>query len=312
LTDKQQFTQWTPDTVTRLDGEGKLVGEIAPNPYGFIPAVSVMPISSKRFYSDRIGISLVKDVLPLQVVALNLISLILDFHEAVNFGQRVIVQDTSNGDEPPEEGELKEMGNKRGLILRGKDSKFSIETPDAAGVESMRGFLCEMIDRAYQSVLIPSDSNLNKTHQSAQTIRSNLSQLYNRLASISKHYEKATKQLIEMALRVQGIDPAEANVSVSWDTNFSYEAFINAVQELQALRQAVGDISPTAIKEMAKLVVGPRLYTTGKMDAIIAEIDAFSGSLAEPQGKQPLDVLRQGNESIRAAEDAQEQVPEGQ
>jgi hypothetical protein len=308
--DEKQYRQWTPETVTILDDKNETIGQVRPNPYGLIPAVTVMPLSSMRYYSDRLGLSLVKDVVPLQKLVLNLMSLILDFHESVNFGQRVIVQDTKNGDEPPEEGELKELGNKRGLILRGEGSKFEVVTPDAAGVESMRAYLGELIDRIYQSQLIPSDSNLNKTHQSANTIRGNLSQLYNRLTKISKHFAKALKQIVEMALRVQGIDPAEAEISVQWDTNFSYESLMNSIQQLTALRQAVGDISPVAIKEYAKRVVSPALYSSGKMDAINQEIDAYDGPTGQQQAKPQPDLLREQNESMRAGEVAQEQSPE--
>lgn len=304
--DKHQYNEWTLKTVDVYDSAGGL-REQRDNPFGFIPAVSFVPLPSMRFYDDRIGLSLVQDVLSLQKLILNLISLILDFHESVNFGMRVLIQDTTNDDEPPTQGELEEGGNKRGLILKGSGSDYKILTPDAAGVEAMCRFLDQVIERAWQSVRIPSDSNMNKTHQSRGTIRGNMAPLYNRLTRISKHFEKAMRQLIEMALRVQGIDPAEAQVQVQWGTNFAFESFATAIEELTAARNVVQDIAPTAVAELTRKTMGAQIYDSEKIGAVNDEIDKWvekqNTMLAQPPeqpGTQP-DLQKQNTEINAAA-----------
>ena len=311
-------TEWRADKVTVTEKEGakkpKQISE-TPNPFGLIPAVSVTPLASMRFFNDRIGVSLVKDIVPLQKLVLNLMSLLMDAQENSNFAQRYIIQDTSNGDMPPEEGELKEAGPKRGVVLYGANSKFGIASPDASGAEAMRMYLNDIIDRIYQSAFIEAGTDQNKTHQSAQTIRSNNARLYNRLSKISKNLEKSMKRVVEMSLRVRGIDPKEAKVSVQWDTNFSYEAFVSALEELSLLRETAGDISTTLVKEFVKKTVGPEVYNSGKIDEIMAEIDKWQPAPQQNNGKQKgkgadasapntpqPDVLRLENSAIKASQ----------
>jgi hypothetical protein len=298
LRDKHQFNSWTNAEVAVFDADGKEITTRI-NPFGFIPAVTVIPLPSKRFHSDRIGKSLVQDVVPLQKLVLNLYSLILDYHEQSNFAQRVIIQDTDNGEEPPEEGELREQGPRRGITLRGKGTKFQMLSPDPAGVQAMCEFLRQVMDMTFRSVFLPPDMNSAKTHQTGQTIRNNQAQLYNRLTQFCRHFEKAMKSTIEMALRVQGIDPIAAGVTVQWDTNFSYEAFISNVEQLIALREALQDLSPTAVKEYAKKVISPQLYNCGKMEAIVKEIDTAHVQGQQTKGKPP--TLQQANTEIAAA-----------
>src|SRR5262249_6976650 len=126
--------------------------------------------------------------------------------------------------------------------------------------------------------------------------------LFNRLSRISKHFEKALRQIVETSLKVRGIDPTEAQVSVQWDTNFAYEAFDNAIAQLAALREAVGDMSPTAEKEMAKRVLAPVLYSSGKMDTIDKELDAYKGRVDKP--------TKQGKAKPNAPEATADQEPE--
>jgi hypothetical protein len=307
ISDGQQYTNWTNDSVTVYDNKGDVVGESKVNPYGFIPAVTVIPRPSMRYFRDKIGISLVQDVIPQQKQVINLISLIMDWMENANFLTRVLIQDTDNGDEPPTEGELAEGGNKRGVIIRGKGSKYQLISPDAAGVEAMCRFLSETVERIYQSLSMPSDANLNKTHQTGQTIRSNQAVLFNKLSKITKHFEKALKQIIDMALRVQGIDPEEAGVSVQWDRNFSYEAFITSLEQLSMLKQTVTDISPTLVSEYMKAVAAPQMYASGKMPTIEAEADRWAKkSLAEGEAVDPNDpkppTLEAQNQQVNAAD----------
>lgn len=283
IKDSKQYQHWTTDTVAVYDNDGVLVKD-RPNPYGMIPAVSVMPLPSMRYYSDRLGVSLVKDVIQFQKMLLNLISLIFDFHESVNFAQRVLIQDTDNGDEPPEEGELQEQGNKRGMIVRGRGSDYKLVTPDANGVEAMCRFLDQTMKMAYQSVHIPSDANVNKTHQTGESIRTNLSQLNNKLTMISRHFEKSYKQILEMSLTVQGIDPAEAEISVQWDTNFVYEPFATSLEQLSLLKETVSDMSKTAVEEYAKKTLGSQLYNSGAIEKINKELEEWKDApLVEPQ-----------------------------
>lgn len=264
IKDKHQYNYWTPETVQIYDEAGKVIDE-RPNPFGFIPAVTVIPIPSMRFYNDRIGKSLIADIAPLQKCVLNVMSLIFDFQENVNFATRVIIQDTENpGDEIPEENSLKELGNHRGLLLKGKGSKFETVTPDAAGINAMCSYLDQLIDQIYRAAFLPSDSNYNKTHQTGETIQKNHSQLYNRLQRFAKYGEKAVRQMVEMALKVQGLDPDEAEVVVTWNTNFAMDNFISKVEELIQLKIAMSDMAPEAVSEYAKKVVEPQLYTSGK------------------------------------------------
>lgn len=301
--DSQQYTCWTLDEVVIYDKNGNETDR-RPNTLGFIPAVTVVPRHPLRYHKDRIGISLVQDVVPLQKQVINLMSLIMDWMVNANFVQRVLIQDTDQGDEPPTEGELAEGGNKNGIVLRGKNSDMKLVTPDAAGVEAMMRYLGETIERIYQSVSMTSDSNTNKTHQTGQTIRSNNAVLFNKLSKITKHFERAIKQIVEMALRVQGIKE-DCGVTVQWDRNFAYEAFITAIQELQMLKQTASDISPTAIAEYAKAVIAPKLYSSGKMADVDREADEWAKKvnanpdLLTPQKPQ---TLEQSNQSINAAD----------
>ena len=295
------------------------------NPFGFVPAVSVIPLPTMRYYEYRMGISLVQDVVPLQKTILNLISLILDFHESVNFAMRVLKQDTSNQDDPPTEGELQEQGNRRGLLIRGANSDYKIVTPDVRGVEAMCNFLQELIERAFQSVRIPSDANVNKTHQSRGTIRGNMAPLYNRMVRISRHFEKAMRQTIEMALRIQGIDPKEAGVQVQWGNNFAFDSFINAIEEATAFRNLAQDLAPTAVAAIVKKSMGAQIYDTDAIADAEKEVDEWvkrakasneippvpqqvgkgkKGSLLPSAGQEP--TLQKQNTEVSAAEKIEE------
>lgn len=310
--DEKQYSEWTLDSVTVYDHQGNPVKEARKNPFGFIPAVTVTPLPTMRFYDDRMGLSLVQDVVPLQKLVLNLLSLIYDFHESVNFATRVLKQDTTDGDEPPTEGEMAEGGNKRGIIIRGKDSDYWTEIPDSAGVVAMCGFLQEIIDRAYQSVRIPSDANTNKTHQSRGTIRGNLAPLYNRMVRISRHFEKAMRQVIETALRVQGINVSDAGVTVTWGNNFAFEAFINAVEEATAFKALAQDMAPTAVASIVKKAFGSQIYDTATIKSAETEIDQWVKRTKEailnpvqsigPDGKPVAPTLQKQNTEINAAE----------
>ena len=301
LNDRQQYTIWTLNDVTLYDNNGNTI-DTRPNPFGMIPAITVISRYPLRYHKDRMGLSLVQDVIPMQKLVLNLMSLILDFHESVNFGQRVIIQDTDQADDAPTEGELSEGGNKRGVILKGKGSQYQIVTPDSGGVESMRVFLAEIIDRIYQSVSLSSDSNTVKTHQTQGTIRSNQAVLFNKLSKIVKHFEKALKQIVEMALKVQGIDPVKAKVTVQWDKNFSYEAFSATLEQLAMLRQSASDISPTAVREYAKAVISPQLYNSPKIEQIEAEIDEWVPPVTPPPPPGGAVNFETQNQQVNAAQ----------
>lgn len=310
--DPQQFREWSLLEYTTFDQNGDNVVK-KPNPFkddrgGFIPIVSVIPLPSMRFYSDRMGQSLVQNTVGFQKMVINLISLIFDFHEQVNYALRVINVDPNMG-EVPDESEDLEGGNRRTISLLGADMKLL--TPDPRGVESMAAFLGTIIELVYQDVRISSDANVNKTHQSTGTIRGNMAPLYNRMTRISKHFEKAYKQIIEMALKVQGIDPVKAGVKVQWGTNFSFESFANAIEELTSLRAVLSDISPTAIGEMSKKTIQPALYNSDQLEVIDKEIDdwvvkANAGEVG-PTPAMPLPTDQQSNSADDAAQKVTDQ-----
>jgi hypothetical protein len=307
--DDTQFSIWTADTVTRYNGKNEVVEQVT-NPFGFIPAVTVVSRYSMRYQKDKMGLSLIQDIVPLQKLVINLISLILDYHENANFATRVLIQDTDNGDEAPTSGEMAELGNKRGIKLQGKGSRLVTDIPPSEGVESMRQFLAEVIDRIYQSVSITSDSNVNKTHQTQGSIRSNQAVLFNKLSKITKHFERAMKSIIEMALKVQGINPVDAGVTVQWDTNFSYESFINSLENLALMKSTVADISPTAVSEYTKSVVSPQLYNSPKLDQIEQEINDWKpavvaptkSGIQQPGGPNAAANIEQINQNVNAVE----------
>lgn len=304
ITHQEQYQCWQLDQITTFDKSGKVIGQ-KKNPYNFIPAVTVIPMQSVRFYKDKIGDPLVDGLVEIQREILNTLSLISDYHASINFAQFTIIQDTETADVPTE-GELQEMGTHRGMMLKGKDTKAMILTPNPDGVKAMQDYVDQLLDKMFQLSLIPIDSNNIKTHTSAGTIRSNLASLYNRLTIIARHLEKSMKQVVEMALRVQGISAADvraANVKVEWDVNFSYEAFINSIEQLAALKAAAADIAPTAIKEYTKKVVGSELYGSGKLDQINKEIDQWKPQIAPETpitANQTDDPIRQINEAVTA------------
>ncbi len=278
ISDTKQYQRWTIETVIKYDDSGKEM-EKKNNPYGFIPIVPVLYRNSQRFFADKIGISLVKDVVPIQKLILNLISLIFDYHEQTNFTQRYIVQDMADGaaDNAPTQQEAMEMSNHRLTMLWGAGSKLGALTPDPAGVESMQGLLRQMVELLFLSCGLPSDLGENKTHQTEGTVRSNYSKLYNTLGNMARQFEKALRRIIETALRVQGYsdaDIAEAKVTVQWDTNFSYQPFLSSIEELTALKAVMQDLSETAVKEFAKKTISAKLGNTAKWEEISEEIDS--------------------------------------
>ena len=284
IKDAKQYQEWTPDTVEQYDDAGNSLG-VKDNPYGFVPIVSVLHKNSQRFFSDKIGISLIKDVVPLQKLIINLVSLIFDYHEQTNFTHRVIIQDMDNGadEEAPTQAEALAMSAHRVTRLPGKGSRLDLLTPDPAGVESMHNLLSKMVELLFLSCGLASDYGQNKTHQSEATVRANNTGVFNRLGVMARQFEKADKKIIETALRVQGYDDAdivEAAVTVEWDTNFSYAPFMNAIEELTALKAVIGDISTTAIKEFAKATIAPKLGTSKDWDTITEEIEAYDGPAA--------------------------------
>jgi hypothetical protein len=300
LDDKTQTTVWTTDTIYFYDEEnGKVVEKPSrKNPYGFIPAVTLIPMPSKRFHADKIGQSLVRDVLPMQKLVLNLISLILDFHEQVNYGMRV----WKKGDDSEiDEADIEAGGNKNGVII-GPNDDFNIVTPDPKGVDAMRCFLNDTIDNIYRTSLLPSDSNFNKTHQSGASIRGNHAQLYNSLTRMAKYLERGSRQMIELALKVQGI-PEDCGVTVQWSTNFSFDSAINAIEEWTQLRAVAQDISPTMVSEFGKKVITPHLYNSPKIDQIEADLDKWKGPPVALAGTaQALPTLQQQNVAVSASE----------
>ena len=272
LRDKTQYQKWTPDVMQFLAKDGRILLEL-PNPYGFIPATPFIPNPSIRFADDALGVSLVDEQVDMQKLLINTMSYIDDFHRSVNFAMFTVTQDTDNGEEPAQEGELDEVGNNRAMLLKGKGSKAAFVSPSPDGVRAMVEYLNQILDAMFKAGLIPIGSSDIKTHTSGATIRANLSPLYNKLTRMAKSLEKATKRVINLTLAVQGIDPDQANVKVSWPTNFSYESLTEAIEQLAAARDAAGDMSPTAIKQLALKMYTPALYNTGEMDKITKEIN---------------------------------------
>lgn len=298
---KTQYQCWNSQTVSTFDKNGTLTGS-KKNTHGFIPAVTITPIPSIRFPNEKIGTSLVDGLVELQTIIINTLSMIDDFHTAINFSLLTVIQDTSNGDEPPQEGDGAEFGNHRIAAFRGSGTKVGFVSPDPQGVKAMQEYLDQIICKMFDMALVPKDANSIKTHTSSNTIRSNLSQLYNRLTSIAKHLEKSMKKVIETALKIQGIDPKDAKVNVQLPTDYSYESLINAIEQLAALKATAGDISNTAIREFTKKVIAPVLYNTGKLDAINAEIDQWvftppdAESSPSDQGKASDDADEEGDD----------------
>ena len=282
-TEKKEYQVWTTQVVDRYDSAGNQTSS-KPNPYGYIPIVTCAPVSrSLRYPNERLGRALIQDVIPLQKLIINIMSLIYDFHESSNFPLRVLKQDTTQGDEPPTAEEIEEQGNKRGLIVRGAQSDYNIISPNPSGVNAMLDYLQQLIERCYQQVMMPSDSNMNKTHTSGNSIRSNMAVLFNKLTTYTRRMERTTKEIVDMALRVQGLDPIEADVRVTWDTNFSYESFTNAQQQLSLVIQNLGDKSPTAVAEFSKKVMSPQLFGSPQLEKVISELDEWS--------KKPIPVV---------------------
>jgi hypothetical protein len=315
-TERKEYQVWTTDTVERYDSDGNQTSS-KPNPYGFIPIVTCAPVSkSLRYPNERLGRSLIQDVIPLQKLIINVMSLIYDFHESSNFPFRVLKQDTTNGDEPPTEEEISEQGNKRGFILRGEGSDYKIVSPDPAGVNAMLEYLQQLIERCYQQVMMPSDANVNKTHQSGNSIRSNMAVLFNKLTTYTRRMEKTVKEIVDMALRVQGIDPVEADVRVDWDTNFSYESFTNAQQQLSMVIQNLSDISPTAVAEFCKKVMGPQMFGSPMLEKVYKEFDAYAKkpipvqNAADDPDTKP-QTVQQETTQINAAEKVSRSVEDG-
>lgn len=294
-----QYQCWMPDRVAVFDKDGTVISD-AENPYGFVPAVAVTPLPSRRYYSDALGISLIDDQIDLQKLVITTLSMIEDYQANMNFAQFTMIWDTEEAGEPPPEGELKELGNKRGLMLKGKGSDAKFVSPDPAGIESMCRYFDQLLDKMFQIALIPVNSTDIKTHTSSSTIRSNFASLYNRLTTISKQLAKSMKQVIDMSLRIRGIDPAEADVSVQWENSFSYEAFISALEELREAKAVAADLSPTAVKELTKRAMSSKLYDSGKMEEINDEIDAWVPQPVQPE-KPGVDPINSDNQSINAA-----------
>ncbi len=278
--DGKQYQEWTNDTVCKYDDAGNVQTQ-KPNPFGFIPIVPVLYRNSLRFHNDNLGVSLVKDVVPLQKLIINLISLIFDYHEQSNFTHRVIIQDTADGnaDNAPSQEEGEAMSNHRVSMLFGANSDLKLLTPDPKGVESMQNLLQKLVDLLFLSCGLGSDYGQNKTHQSEATVRANNTGIFNKLNLMARNYEKSYKKILETGLRVSGATPAEvkeANITVTWDTNFSYEPFLNAVDELTAFKDVVNDISKSAVAELSKKVISVKLGTSGKWKEIEAEVDNWA------------------------------------
>ncbi len=309
LRDRTQYQQWTPDVMRLVSKNGQVLAEV-PNPFGLIPAVPFIPLNSLRFADDALGVSLVDEQLDLQRELLNTLSLIADFHRSINFAMFTVTQDVDDGEEPAQEGELDEMGNNRAMMLKGKGSRAEFVSPSAEGVRSMYEYVDRLVTWMFQLALVPMSASDIKTHTSANTIRSNLSQLYNRLTKYSRSLEKATKRIIELSLKVQGIDPADAGVQVQWNTNFSYESFANAIEQIAAFRDAVGDMSETAVKQLVIKMVQGELYSSGKMDTIESEINAWKQQ--PPPAAQPdqgvfqntINAMKNANLGVSAANKA--------
>jgi hypothetical protein len=298
--EQKEYQVWTLETVERYDSYGNMVST-KKNPYGFIPITTCAPVSrSMRFPNERLGRSLVQDILPLQRQIINVMSLIYDYHESANFPYRILKQDTSDGEEPPTQEEIMEQGNKRGLLIRGANSDYFLAQPNPAGVTAMIDYLQQLVERCYQQVLMPSDATTNKTHQSGNSIRSNMAALYNKLTTYTKRLEKTVKEIVEMALRVQGIDPFEAQIKVSWDTNFAFESFTNSQQQLSLVIQNLSDKSPTSVAEFAKKVMSPQFYGSTVMDKVLNELDKWAA-------KPVPDPLMEGNTPDTTPKTAQQQ-----
>jgi hypothetical protein len=293
---QDQYQCWTLDTVYSYDKKGTLV-DIKPNPYGFIPAVCVTPQPSIRFYEDKLGDPLIDGLIELQKEVINTLSLISDYHASINFALLVFIQDISDGAEPMQESELTEVGNKRAAHLEGSGSKVQFVGPEPAGVKSMQDYLDQLLDKMFQLKLIPISGTDIKTHTSSSTIRSNLSTLYNALSRMAKHLERSVKQLLEMMLRVKYAgDPSfnvrNAAVAVQWNTNFSYESFINNLTQLATLKQTASDLSPTFVKEYAKKVAMSELYNIpeNKKEEIISEMEKWNNKPTEVGKTVPVNL----------------------
>ncbi len=310
IKDEKQYQRWTDETVEQFDAMGNVTSQKA-NPYGFIPIVPVLYRNSQRFFSDKIGISLVKDVVPIQKLIINLISLIFDYHEQSNFAHRILIQDTTDGniDNAPTQQEAQAMSNHRMSMLYGSGSDLKIMVPDPAGVESMHGLLRLLVELLFLACGMPSDYGQNKTHQSEGTVRANGAKVFNSLGVMARQYEKAFKKIIETMLLVKGYTPEEvraAQITVRWDTNFSYAPFSQTIEELAALKAAIGDISPTALKEMVKRTLSPKLSDAIEWDKIEGEIDAADVSTPEPVPPTVKPPMPSGTDSGQAPADSVE------
>lgn len=288
-----QYNLWTVEEVYKYDQDGNQVSVVA-NPYGFIPVTTIAPLGSIRFQDKELGVSIVQDLVPLQVNLLNALSEMFDFHHFANFPQLVINRDTTVPTPPMgEEGESIEVGMHRLLELLGKDSDAKWISPDAQAILAKQAFIFEsIVPEIYCTMLIPPAQI--KTHTSENTIRTNLQQLYTRLTAMAQHLAVGMKRVIETALKVQGYSSEQiedASVEVAFNTNWSFEAFMDSVQELEQTRKTIGDLTKTAIKEMAKRVVNSKLYNSAQIQQIHKEIDE-----AEMEDGEDADAQDEGAE----------------
>lgn len=289
--DGQQWKQWTTEWVIDYNPDGT-ERQRRKNNYGFIPAVPLMPWErSQHFPREPIGKSMASDLIKFQINIINYISLIMDYHEGMNFPIWFWKQDTSNGDEAPTEGEFGGMGQNQGVTGYGKETDLKVVSPDPRGVESMTRHLDYLIDCAFNSVWLPTESSMSKSHTSGQSIRKSYTQLYNRLKRMARHLEQFTKRIFEKMLLVKGIDPKEANLKVQWNCNFDFESPITVIQEAQQLRQALqitgtDSISPTAEIAWIRKSVEAYLYGSDDMPQILAELDAAPAKMKEASDQQ--------------------------
>jgi hypothetical protein len=282
IIDERQFQVWTLTEIAQYNNKGFLIGNVMPNPYNFIPAITFTYKKSQRFYNNRIGVSYVKDILDMQKMMLNIISLIFDYHQSVNFPTRVFIQDTDEG-EPLPTDEVKEMGTHRGVNLLG-ESDFKLVSPDPSGAHEMQCFLDKLFQTALLVCNCPNDAMTSKSHTTEGSIKTSYAKLYNFLTNVSRHFGKSAKQVVELSLKLKGYSDDEikkAKVTVTWDTNWSFEALSDNLQNLILMKTALSGLVSTAEKEFAKRVIAPELFNSSKWDEMVKEID-------ETEPPQPL------------------------
>ncbi len=294
VTDVCQYQDWTDKEVASYDTSGSETSSIT-NPYGFIPIVPFTFKSSLRFFDDAIGISLVKDIAPLQRLMINILSLIMDWQEQTNFALRYMIQDVDGGydddTDAPVEGDGVEMSSKRVVKMRGKGSSIGIMTPDPAGANNMQTWLGQLVDMMFMAAGLPTDIGENKTHQSGVTVRANYSKILNTATIISKTLAKHLKKTLEYSLKVQGLSDkeiAEADVQVIWHPNYSFQSFGQAVEELIALKSVMADIAPSAVAAFSKMTMASRISSSEEYEESIKETDEWVEKQKNPPEVDPI------------------------